>query len=274
VFLGLVGLGAWLVRGPCYCWFESDEMPMHISSVPDGCRIVEIPEPWRDEKGGNIAMFPMPDEEGIVMDRIEFRRDPDHAGALMVARRGQHQFNREPVYRNSMNHFRFRLPASTQSSDEGLGGVEAVSDSQWDRGERLTATEVPYSGPPYVKSGPDWSHFDYAYGGRTFNRTLPYEGASPALSPTQRWIAVPSHSRNRPSSQVIFGLDTFWRPSQRLEIAIYSVASGRLVRRIRGWGCSWFRLLQSSQFHGDGVFSLQLNLSASKLLVCGMGKGD
>jgi hypothetical protein len=240
---------------------------VHASTVSEGCRIVEIPEPWRDEKGGNIAMFPMPDQEGITMDRIEFRSDPEREGALMAARRGSREFGDLLSNKNSTNRYRFRLPASTQSSDKGLGGVEAVSDLQWDKGERLTATEIPAPDPQSLEFCPSGSAC--ANLNRAFPTTLPYGTAEPALSPKQRWIAVPSRSRKDPSG----GPPWHSMRWESLEVGIYSVASGRLVRRIRGWGCHWAKL-RSSQLRGDLVFSIQLDLSAHQLLVCGMRNAD
>ena len=94
------------------------------------------------------------------------------------------------------------------------------------------------------------------------------------LSLSQRWIAILSHDGGwELGGNAVLSPDWFWRPWERIEVAIYGVSSGRLVYHIRGWGCSWFKL-QSSQFHGDEVFSLQLDLSARELLVCGMGEGD
>jgi hypothetical protein len=271
LFLGLVGLGAWLVYDPCYCWIESDEYPIHITSIPDGCRIVEIPEPWRDEKGGNIGMFPMPDQEGITMDRVEFRVDPERKGTLMVARQGSNRSGDVITDKNSTNHYRFRLPELQRGPGGDPGGAEMVTKQQWDQGERLTATEIPAPDPRWLGfcvSGSPCANLD-----RAFPMTLPYGASEPALSPAQRWIAVPSHSIEHPSGNAILSPDWYWRPTERLEIAIYSASSGRLVRHIRGWGCSYTRL-SSSQFHGDSVFSLQLDRSARKLLVCGMGKAD
>jgi hypothetical protein len=193
-------------------------------------------------------------------------------GSLMVARRGQHQSSALLTDKNSTNHYRFRLPALTKGSGGDPEKVEAISQAQWDRGQRLTATEFPTSDPQWLGScvsGSPCADLD-----RAFPMTLRYGAGYAVLSPTQRWIAISSHSIEHPSGNPILRPDWYWTPWEHLDVAIYRVASGRLVRHIRGWGCLWGPLLGSSQFHGDEIFSFPLDLSASKLLVCGMGNAN
>jgi len=117
-----------------------------------------------------------------------------------------------------------------------------------------------------------------AFEGRRFGRLSSFfwdSAGRPSVG--HRWLAVLSYGSPRQISSPDFGFIDFFPPWRRMSIAIYEVASGRMVGNIQGWACDLgVAVFDEAAWFDDSLFAMPIEPGGQSFVLCGFpanGKG-
>jgi hypothetical protein len=232
-------VAAWLAYSPCYCFLEFNSAPTHITSVPPGCAVLDVPGwHWPDK-------YPVNEFWRTENPLIEQEFRSGKADLVFLGLRAPSN--------GSVAKEKYKFLLQDLLTSGRNVAVEVATEAEWNAAQQLSYSDMN-----------NHTFLDPQFRGQdTFT-------SGSANSESGRWNAVHSYGREPMHGSAAFDFEIF-PPWRTVEFAIYATKERKLIRQVKGWTCQMFHW-NYLQFHGDRFFSVPLSRDARKILTCGFGE--